>query len=258
MKKAVFVYLLSFAVAISAFAKPDHENKHVVKKGETLSSISREYGVKVKDIIKANPALGASANIRPGQKLSIPGKGGAVVHADIETKATHSKPKATVAVPSTPDTPYRDEDNKTRTVVPAVTDNALAMVNSDQPIINTSSSAPYSLRAANGNSTDYSTLFNQYTAHGYKVNRTRGAANFLEDNTSGNPYLALYNNAETGTVIKVTNMMNKKTVYVKVVGRVPANDTSREVILKLSNSVARQLGALDDKFLVEVAGVQPN
>ena len=255
MKKAVFVYLLSFAVVASAFAKPN-ENKHVVKKGETLSSISREYGVKVKDIIKANPALGSSAAIRPGQKLSIPGKGVMAANSEIASKTAHGRPKATVAVPSTPDTPYKDEDNKTRTTIPVSVDNA--MINSNQPIINTSSSAPYSLRAANANSNDYSSLFNQYAAHGYKVNRTRGAANFLEDNTSGNPYLALYNNAETGTVIKVTNMMNQKTVYVKVVGRVPANDASREVILKLSNSVARQLGALDNKFLVEVAGVEGN
>ena len=258
MKKAVFVYLLSFVVALSSFAKPDHENKHVVKKGETLSSISREYGVKVKDIIKANPALGSSANIKPGQKLSIPGKLGAPAHSEIAATTYHGKPKATVAVPSTPDTPYKDEDNKARTAEALPVDNATATINNDQPIINTGSSAPYSLRATNASSTDYSTMFNQYSAHGYKVSRTRGAANFLEDNTSGNPYLALYNNAETGTVIKVTNMMNKKTVYVKVVGRVPANDASRQVILKLSNSVAKQLGALDSKFLVEVAGVEPN
>jgi LysM repeat protein len=258
MKKALFVYLLSFAMVMGVSARPDHENKHVVKKGETLSSISREYGVKVKDIIKANPTLGTSAAIRPGQKLSIPGKLSLAAHSEIATKSSHAKPKATVAVPSTPDTPYKDEDNKARTMTPVSPDNAVATVNSDQPIINTSSSAPYSLRSSAANSADYPNVFNQYPAHGYKVNTARGAANFLEDNTSGNPYLALYNNAETGSVIKVTNMMNKKTVFVKVVGRVPASDVSKEVILKLSNTVANQLGASDNKVLVEVAGVEPN
>jgi LysM repeat protein len=266
MKKVLFVCLLSVAVVLVAMAAPDRDNKHIVKKGETLSSISRSYGVKVKDIIKANPSLGAKANIRPGQKLIIPG-GKAVAMSTHNTDSIYhtslKRPSATVAVASTPETPYKDEDAKNRTVLAsAETEAALATVNSDQPIINSkpagvSENTAFSLRTSNSNSAEYPGLFNQYSAHGYKVSKTRGAANFLEDNTSGNPYLALYNGAETGTIIKVTNMMNKKSVYVKVVGRVPANDASKEVILKLSNKVATELGALDNKFLVEVAGVQP-
>jgi hypothetical protein len=224
------------------------------------------YGVKVKDLVKANPALGAKASIKPGQKLTIPGnKTMAMSEHNTDTiyHTSVKKPSATVAVPSTPETPYKDEDSKNRTVLAsAETEAALAIVNSDQPVINSkpagvSESASFSLRSNTSSSSEYPGLFNQYASHGYKVSKTRGAANFLEDNTSGNPYLALYNGAETGSIIKVTNMMNKKTVYVKVVGRVPASDASKEVILKLSNKVATELGALDEKFLVEVAGVQP-
>ena len=257
MKRILFVGLLSAVVVLTSSARPESDNKHVVKKGETLYSISRSYGVKVKDLLEANPSLTAKSSIRPGQKLAIPGKGG--VHADTPVAAAaHVKPKATVAVPSTPDTPYKDEDSKARAVIPGVREDAVAMVNSDQPVINTSASAVFSLRTNTSNSTDYPGVFSQYAAHGYKLNRNRGAANALEDNTSGNPYLALYNNAETGSVIKVTNLMNKKTVYVKVVGHVPTNDTGKEVILKLTNKVARELGALDEKFLVEVASAQAN
>ena len=266
MKKALFVCLLSVATILAAMASPDRESKHVVKKGETLSSISRMYGVKVKDIVKANPALGAKANIRPGQKLTIPGGKALAMGAHSTDTIYHTsvkKPSATIAVPSTPETPYKDEDAKNRTVLAsAETEAALATVNSDQPVINSkpmgvSETTAFSLRTSTSNSAEYPGLFNQYGAHGYKLTRTRGAANFLEENTSGNPYLALYNGAETGSIIKVTNMMNKKTVYVKVVGRVSATDASKEVILKLSNKVATELGALDNKFLVEVAGVQP-
>jgi len=260
MKRIIFVGLLSATTILAAIAGPDRDNKHVVKKGETLYSISRSYGLKVKDLIQANPGLGAKASIRPGQKLIIPGK--FANHAGTMVAAPgHVKPQATVAVPSTPDTPYKDEDSKARAVIPGVSDDASATttINSDQPVINTTpSSAVFSLRTNAASSADYPGVFSQYAAHGYKMSKNRGAANFLEDNTSGNPYLALYNGAETGSVIKVTNLMNKKTVYVKVVGHVPANDASKEVILKLSNKVARELGALDDKFLVEVASAQAN
>ena len=257
MKRTLGFVALFLITALTVFAGPDRESKHVVKKGETLSSISRSYGVKVKDILKANPSLTVKSNIKPGQKLSIPGKGALMVHSDTAIQASNRKPKNTLSVPSTPDTPYKDEDNKVRTLTPDNENYPVATVNSDQPVINSTPATAYSIRTASGSS-DYPGVFSQYTAHGYKVNKSRGAANFLEDNTSGNPYLALYNNAETGSVIKVTNLMNKKTVYVKVVGRVPANDTSREVILKLSNKVARELGALDNKFLVEVAAVSSN
>jgi len=259
MKKLFLVLILFISVAITASAAPDHTTKHVVKKGETLYSISKEYGIKVKDLLKVNPNLTVKSNIKPGQKLSIPGKAGAastMVHSDTSYQASNRKPKNTLSVPSTPDTPYKDEDNKTRTM-PGPED-AVATINNDQPVINSTPATAYSIRTSSANGNDYPNTFSQYSAHGFRINKTRGAANFLEDNTSGNPYLALYNNAETGSVIKVTNLMNKKTVYVKVVGRVPATDASREVILKLSNKVAQELGALDAKFLVEVAGVSPN
>lgn len=263
MKKAIFVCLLSVVVVLSAMASPDRYNKHVVKKGETLYSISRAYGVKVKDLLKLNPSLTAKSSIRPGQKLTIPGRLniGSSVHLDSAYQTSTKRPTAKVAVPATPDTPYKDEDSKARRGVPADQENAMAIINNDQPVINArSTSVPadaYSVRAASSNAADYPGLFGQYAAHGYKTSKTRGAANFIDDNTQGNPYLALYSGAETGSIIKVTNMMNKKTVYVKVVGRVPTADAGKEVILKLSNKVARELGTVDDKFLVEVAGVQP-
>jgi len=263
MKKALFVCLLSVMAVLAVFAGPERSNKHTVKKGETLYSISRTYGVKVKDLIKANPALTAKSSIKPGQKITIPGKAEMALGNETTYHAPAKKPSATVAVPSTPDTPYKDEDNKTRQTKGVEQEYPLATVNNDQPVINSrpvavTESTPFSLRTNTSNPADYAGVFNQYTAHGYKVTRTRGAANFIEDNTSGNPYLALYSNAETGTVIKVTNMMNKRSVYVKVVGRVPATDASKEVVLKLSNKVAKELGALDEKFLVEVVAVQSN
>jgi LysM repeat protein len=45
---------------------------HTVKSGETAFSIARGHGISVSELMKAN-RLAASATIRPGQKLRIPG-----------------------------------------------------------------------------------------------------------------------------------------------------------------------------------------
>jgi len=46
--------------------------KHPVKKGDTVSQIAEKYGVRVQDIIAANPKLENVNKIRIGQSLNIP------------------------------------------------------------------------------------------------------------------------------------------------------------------------------------------
>jgi len=48
---------------------------HIVKQGETLSSIAQQYQVKLEDIFKLNP--GISASIKPGQEVKVPKASGA-------------------------------------------------------------------------------------------------------------------------------------------------------------------------------------
>jgi len=226
---------------------------HKVAKGETVYSISKQYGLKVKDLLAVNPGLQYDFHVKVGQELFIP--------ATIEESRVTAKVKE---VPSTPEIQYKDEDSRVR-VRPTEAENAMATINNEPPMMEkpkvaTSVSTPaapavnMSLRTTSSNAAQYPAIFGEYFAHGYKAKRNRGAANYLEDKTSGNQYLAFYNDAESGSVIKVTNMMNKKTVYVKVVGKVPPADASKEIILKLSNKAAHDLGALDEKFLVEVTG----
>ena len=292
------------------------ENSHVVKKGESLYSLSKQYGVTVADISRANNFATASG-VRVGQHIIIPSKGTSAENATSANKELALNNVRTVpaklhtvakgetvyaickkygvtaaqlkqwnslndlnlkmgqklvvskvnsmalykagSVPSTPDTPYREEDIRPRTMSPEV-GKASAVIEDDkiiakpllvaetQPII-----ATQGLRTTSSNSADYPVIFNQYSSHGYKIKKNKGAANYLDQATSGNQNLAFYNDAETGSVIRVTNLMNHKTVFVKVVGKVPPMDASSEVTVKLSHKAASDLGALDEKFLVEVA-----
>lgn len=70
--------------------KKQAATSHKLKSGETLSSLSKKYGVSVAEIKKANGMT--SDNLRAGQTVKIPSKGGAVVKKS--AKKTGKKSKA--------------------------------------------------------------------------------------------------------------------------------------------------------------------
>lgn len=84
-------------LALAAIASETRH--HQVQKGETLYSISRQYGLKVTDLTAANPVL-KSKPLRSGQKLIIPEKGAVKADPPLwkpplpkETPSTKSAPE---------------------------------------------------------------------------------------------------------------------------------------------------------------------
>lgn len=256
MKKIWMISLLFAVYGLQLNAKTQSNNKHVVKKGETLYSLAKTYHVSVKDLAKMN-SISTKTGIKTGQQIIIPG---------LKTTKTVARNYKPIPVASTPDTPYREEDIHSRRI--------LASANNTEPVVEEESTtaekpkeditspkppvAAEGLRTSSSNASEYPSIFNRYASEGYKMKKNRGAANYLGDATSGNQNLAFYNDAETGSVIRVTNLMNHNTIFVKVIGKVPQADASKEIVLKLSNKAARDLEAVDEKFLVEVASFSSN
>jgi hypothetical protein len=52
--------------------------------------------------------------------------------------------------------------------------------------------------------------------------------------------------------------MSKKVVYLKVIGKVSVTESQNEVIIKVSNEIAKQLSVNENKFLVEVSSFSNN
>ncbi len=77
------------------------------------------------------------------------------------------------------------------------------------------------------------------------------AAVFEEDDTK--KYLALHRSAPVGTIMQVRNEMTNLTVFVRVVGKLPNTGVNNKVLLRLSKSAQRGLGALDNRFRVELS-----
>jgi hypothetical protein len=101
---------------------------------------------------------------------------------------------------------------------------------------------------------DYQAIFNKCEQAGMKKVTYRGQGTFTPPDKQTSHFVALYNYAEEGSILKVTNLMSKQSIYVKVIGKVPASDAQNDIILKLSSAVAENLKVTEDKFLVEVAG----
>ena len=253
MRRIQSLILLALVLTIhSAFILAD-EQKHVVKKGDTLYSLSRQYGKSVQEIAKANE-MGVNEGIKIGQVLIIP-SGAATAKV---TSLSATKPVKTFTpkpVPSTPDTPYRDEDTKPRNESKI---SQVELLQDESVMATIPPVATSGLKTTSTNPAEYPGVFTQYPNQGFKIVKHRGTANYLTDATSGNQFLAFYNNAETGSVIRVTNMLNHKTIFVKVMGKVPMQDAKQDISLKLTSSAAEELGAQEDKFLVEVAAYSVN
>lgn len=84
------------------------------------------------------------------------------------------------------------------------------------------------------------------------VKEAKGVAYWQKNGTKYSELYCLHREAVIGTTIAVTNPMKNKTVYAKVIGRIPPGAYSQEVIIIISPTVAQMLGAIDGRFYVKI------
>ena len=65
-------------------------------------------------------------------------------------------------------------------------------------------------------------------------------------------YYALMNNVTIGTIVKVNYPSTNKHIYAKVLGELPDMKESAGLSLRISDAAAKELGAVNNKFNVEV------
>ena len=81
--------------------------------------------------------------------------------------------------------------------------------------------------------------------------REKGVAELIEGTEGNRKYLAYYNTAKVGTIMKVRNEANNREVFVRVMAALTAsNDT--KTLIKISKSAMDRLGATEGKLNVEV------
>lgn len=240
---------------------------HRIEPKETYYALSRRYNIPAKRIMEVNN----KKNLRPGDTVYIPtGRG--------EAPTTTTQPPAPTKQqeqqdPSQVLTEYKVGKRETLYAISrrfGTTVDALKKMNdlpsdslregmtlkipnanyrepipevSQPPIaIDTSTSelTPEQLIAAN--------------RYGIREKQEKGIGVWINDlETDGKSNLALHKTAPIGTIIKITNPMTKNVTYAKVVGKFTDTAETKDAIVVLSKSAAAYIGALDRRFLIEIA-----
>lgn len=93
----------------------------------------------------------------------------------------------------------------------------------------------------------------QQIGNGKRVSSEKGPGSWFKSNASPGKYYALHNSAPRGTIIKVTNPLNGKSVYAKVLESIPQMKQNAGLIIKLSDSALEALGTNETRFYCELS-----
>lgn len=197
---------------------------HTVTKGETLYGISKKYGVSSKDVEDWNDIKNKSVKI--GQKL--------IVKKEVAAASPTLETVRTKVADNTMDAPKTAEVEKKVNEVKEAETKTAETKSVDENI---------------------STTVIDKTPSGKNVKQAieNGEAAWVNDaDLNPNKYFALHRSAPIGTIMKVTNRMNGKYVFVKVIGKLPGTGDNDKLIVKISKAAADRLGVLDQTFQCEL------
>lgn len=142
--------------------------------------------------------------------------------------------KTTPDQKTVPDKDVKQETKPGPTIKEPANNNA---VNNNKPP-STNSGGGYFKKMYNDQALNKSSVFESGSAGVFKT-------------TSGwqdGKYYCFHNTAPQGTIVKITNNVNGKSVYAKVLDAIPDIKQNSGLLLRLSNSAAEELGAGDNKF----------
>ncbi|GAA0556456.1 LysM peptidoglycan-binding domain-containing protein [Chitinophaga japonensis] len=95
-------------------------------------------------------------------------------------------------------------------------------------------------------------IYMQQTA-GRKATTEKGPGAWFKSNATAGKYYALHNSASRGTIVKVTNPLNGRSIYAKVLEAIPQMKQNEGLIIKLSDSAINALGTNEAKFYCELS-----
>lgn len=245
---------------------------HVVGEGETLFSISRQYGVTLDELKQWNKL--SDLNISLGQELIVKGKRippaqtpGAPLENRSDRKTHTVAQKETMYSITRLYGITRDQlkewnslqtdDLKIGQVLFVASPNSVKKADPIPVKIDSSKTTVVQVKNPEPKKVDPPTE----TIPSIKISeQVRGSDEIVEngiaeliDGTEGNrKYLALHRTAPVGTILKIRNEMNSREVFVRVMGKLPDTALTDKLVIRISKSAYDRLGAIDSRFRVEV------
>ena len=232
-------------VAIASLPEvPENVTDHVVTKGQSLYSISKQYGVSIAEIKKVNNL--SSDQLSINQKLWIPNKS-VIANATAETAAISTPSTAVGGAPksnigSAPQT-GNAKDSATSTLGSATENpaNSAAVTSSNQGV-----SIKDSMDNQGGMPEQVATKLKSSNLKEYekKVTAQIGYEGMKADRS-----WVMMNKHKKGEVVAIINPVNKKMVYCTVIGELPDKGPKH---IAVSQSVADRLGITEANATLRV------
>ncbi len=266
---------------------------HVVKASETMFAISRKYGVRLTDIKKWNNLSGTALNV--GQKLILyPGETAAAGQAKSTSAVAKTGKGDIIHTVSSSQTLYSisRQYNVSMTdikkwnnldgvglsigqklVIKSATPNkSTAPKESEKPAAKESVVADNKQSTSPSKGTDYKTYETSMEeikrvntnprprprksgTSGFNKVVELGFAEVIKTEKDSKKWLALHRTAPIGTILRVKNEMNNLWVFVRVVGVLPETSVNDKVLIKISKTAYDKLGAINNRFPVEISYV---
>ena len=206
---------------------------HTVAAKETMFSISRQYGITVQQLKDWNNLQ--SNEISIGQTLVVAEpERGAVAQTQTTTQAV-TQPVVTTTTSAVTTTPVKQPDAEpVKTIVKEP-----VTVTKEKEVV-----APPKEKET--------IITISEAVKGSDEVMESGVAELIEGTDGNRKYLALHRTAPVGTILKVRNEMNNREVFVRVMGKLPETVLTDKVIIRVSKSAYDRLGAIDQRFRVQV------
>jgi len=250
---------------------------HTVAAGETLYRIATNYGVSVSDLRVWNNLTGNEISV--GQELWItkPDKGSdnpVVKDPEVAVPKTNPansqqthivlKGETLYGISKLYDVPMTDLQawNDLPDINISVGRELIIKDPGEKKVVTTTASNQNENKSAAEKNTAATTAKSNETvseksrlpdASGFS-NRVmeNGFAERIDGSSDYRKYLALHRTAPLGTILTVRNEMNDITIFVRVVGKLPDTPGNAKTMIKLSKTACDKLGAINDRFPVEV------
>lgn len=291
-KKTIIIFSAAFLFAGISLAQAQSSNpsqkktvvngktfiEHSVTAKDTYYQLSRIYGIPVKDIMNANN----KKNLRVGDAVYIPFKE--------EEKKQDNKPAVVQNEPINRDsrplgdpngetiqakilTEYKVGSNETLYSIAkrfsTTVDNIKKLNSLDSDtvregqtlkipdgnvVVIQKETAPAAINLPIPENISKEEIEFETNRYGIREKKEKGIGIWMENlESGGRSNLALHRTAPVGTILKITNPLTKSVTFAKVVGKFSDTAESRDAIVILSKSAASYIGALDKRFLIEIA-----
>lgn len=251
----------------NAVVKSDTTKIYIVAKGETLYSIAKKNHCTVEQIKQFNPKVNFN-KLKYGSKITVPLEGATAVEPSTHSGSARVKTLTETSVTSDVGGAsgffpayhvvqkgetlskialrYHQKISSIRKWNHLSHDNIMV---EEKLIVGRKIGCSSTQRAA-----VVSTPFRRITPPDLAETSEKGIAKWEAGTSSSDGFLfGLCSVVPEGTVVKVTNLMNNETVLVKIIGKLPPNDESENVLIKITETAARQLNAPDEKFVVQLS-----